>query len=585
MRLGTTLGRVKTGFFETPPPSGSATPTDVPVTLFFSVCNGVDRAHVHIASGADFETAWSRGVRHLEKWIKQQKLPPRWLRVDQVDQVKATTWGSLKQRFKTTKRNYFREGIALTPDFSRAMLETELGANALLYDKQFTECSPHPGNLAAYGRRRFGGPLAWPTADDQPIWTFTTRAVFSDGQELMPIESRGRHIGYRVLPDWQAPQVESVIRQSTDYLARQVRESGEYHYGFFPCFDRPIPHYNTLRHASSTYALLEGWEVSQQPAERAAIERALEALARQLIRKARLPDGTEAAFLVDTGDEIKLGGNAVCLLAFVKYTELTGDRQYLPLLEQLALGIRFMQDPESGRFVHVLHSTDLSLKAENRVIYYDGEAAFGLMRLYGLTQDPRWLTMVEKAFEHFIRSEHWRAHDHWLSYCVNELTLHRPDERYYRFGLLNVQDHLDFVIERITTYPTLLELMMAAQRMVERLRADAQLSHLLDGFPLDKFYRALETRARYLLNGFFWPEVAMYFKNPTRVLGGFFIRHHTFRVRIDDVEHYLSGYVAYRKFLLQGGRPLSSHTEGNGITTDTVSANPGFPIDEPSFSP
>jgi UDP-N-acetylmuramoyl-tripeptide--D-alanyl-D-alanine ligase len=283
---------------------------------------------------------------------------------------------------------------------------------------------------------------------------------------------------------------------------------------------------------------------------KAAIDRSLNCLCSQLIKKVTLPGGIEAAFLVDTGNEIKLGGNAVCILALAKYTELTGNTQYLALAELLAQGIVAMLNPGTRQFVHVLNYPELTVKEQFRIIYYDGEAAFALMRLYKITRRSSWIKAVELAFEYFIQAKHWKANDHWLSYCVNELTLYRPKRIYFEFGIRNFINHLDFVLTRITTFPTLLELMMAAEQMLTRLKGMPEFADLYAQVDIEKFYRALHWRANYLLTGYFWPEWAMYFAKPDSVAGSFFIRHQAYRVRIDDVEHYLSGLIAYRKFLL-----------------------------------
>jgi len=530
------------------PPASPAT-AEAGCVVFFAMGEGESRARVASGRGPDIEAAWTRGADAAAVQAKRGDRPFERLRVEIVDTVTAMSWGELKAKLAQTKRNYFNLGIAFDAHFKHAMLAQEMQGAAVLYSGEVEHALPNLANLRLHAKRRFGTEIDFPSDDAAPVWCFTTRAVYVDAQGAWPITAEGQAAGFRRLDDWNARQVRALIDSASDYLAEQVKPTGEFHYGWFPCFDRAIPTYNTLRHASTTYAMLEAWELTRSATQKAAIDRSLGILTQRLIRQVPLPDGAQAALLVDVGNEVKLGGNAVCLLALVKYTELTGDRQYMTLMEQLALGIRAMQDQKSGRFVHVLNFPKLDIKDAFRVIYYDGEAAFGLMRLYGLTRDERWLAVVEKAFDHFIAAKHWQAHDHWLSYCVNELTRYRPETRYYQFGLQNVAGYLDFMLERITTFPTLLELMMAAREMVLRIDADPALRPLLDGFDREKFDRALEHRARYLANGHFWPELAMFFRNPDRIAGSFFIKHHSFRVRIDDVEHYLSGYVAYHRLL------------------------------------
>lgn len=524
-------------------PSGS-------LHLFISISDGHSRAQTHNFKGGSFEAAWSDIIIWANKFDPSHEV--RWLRIEWVSEIIKISWLQLHGVLGKVKRNYFRYGISLNEDFRNAFLEQELNANAMLYlGAEHDTAGLNEKNFISYGRQKYGQRFTLPEGSDHNIWLFTTSGLFFQSNhepvKLNPFcgDVEGRDTGRRCVSDLNEEILKDVVRKASNFLANQVNQDGKFTYGLHPCFDREINTYNTLRHTSTLYSMLEAWDVTRDSELKRAIDRGISYLTKKLLRNYKLADGEDATFLLDLNNEIKLGGNAVCLLALVKYTELTGEKKYLPLMEKIASGIKFLQDDKTGQFFHVLHSSDLSVKEKFRIIYYDGEAAFGLMRLYGLTKDSRWLEAVEKAFEYFISNRHWRAHDHWLGYCVNELTLYKPEERYFQFGIDNFSDHLDFVEGRITTFPTLLELMMAAYKMIERLKADRRHSHLLNQIDLVKFDRALNSRALYLLNGYFFPEVAMFFKNPKRILGSFFIRHHSFRIRIDDVEHYLSGYIAY----------------------------------------
>ena len=323
--------------------------------------------------------------------------------------------------------------------------------------------------------------------------------------------------------------------------------------------------------------MLDVLETYAQPCEqseklRLAIIRAIDYGVKNFVRWRKLPDGEVAAYIEEpSSKEFKLGALGVPIVTLAKFTELLRTSKYIPLMRALARGIMTMQNAD-GSFVHVLNSEDFSIKEPFRIVYYDGEAVFGMMRLYSITHDENLIEASELAFKRFIATDHWQNHDHWLSYAVNELTRYQPKREYFEFGVNNFLDFLPFIYHRDTQFPTLMELMMAADTMLERMKKMPEMSDLLERVPLDDFYAAMESRAANMLNGFFYPEMAMYFARPESINETFFMRHWEFRSRNDDIEHFLSGFVNYRRYLARrdhapkpSAELLNGKATGDGI--------------------
>ncbi|RUR32025.1 UDP-N-acetylmuramoyl-tripeptide--D-alanyl-D-alanine ligase [Vreelandella andesensis] len=560
--------------------------------MLISASDGYDRAQVtsvqldvntlQAGHWAALLPALKQAVERLERKFIH---PLVWCRVEWPFAVREWRWQALKQEIKRYKRNYYRSGLAFVGKKRPRLLlsEMELNANACLYaGSQVAHADVNQTHLERYIKARHGSSQMPDFADTMTAWSFSTAGVFVDvsgeNARVHALETRPRRWGRRVAPPLTAVSTGELIARSSRFLGKQVNDDGRYVYGYFPCFDRRINTYNVLRHASSTYALLEGYEAcaeqgllsaEQLGAIRQQISSALSGLCSQFIIHRQ-----GAAYVVDVGGIIKLGANAVAILALVKYHQVTSDDRYAYLADALALGITRMQEAD-GSFVHVLNAADLSVKEKTRIIYYDGEAAFALMRLYEHTRDSRWLECVVNAFDYFIASGHENAHDHWLAYCSNELVSHRPERKYFAFAVRNIAGYVDFIHKRITTFPTLLELSMAFHKTLLKLEAHPDLADVLNGFDVNAFYRALHARANYLMNGFFWPEVAMYFKAPATIVDGFFIRHHSFRVRIDDVEHYLSGLVAYQQMLREANDASAKLPLGNRLDAKAIASATG----------
>ncbi|PRS31069.1 prenyltransferase/squalene oxidase repeat-containing protein [Bacillus pumilus] len=510
--------------------------------LFLSLGNPDERAVVFSAIGNTMESSWKAVVNKVFKYMKKQKIFDfLWLKADLVNHIESKPYTNWSQQIAKLKKNYFRKGISFDPLFNMSFLEQEINGNALIKESNHSlKMSLNEENVRRYLKKVKKQQTNFSLQNVHQIYEFTTISYFFDDQ-LIKLNNKEQFNGIRLV-EMSNKEVRHLITSSVHFLAKQVMDNGEFVYGYFPCYDKKIDWYNSLRHASTLYSMIEAYEMTPDLYVKRQIEKALQYLKKELIHN---KTSCDQAFVIDwrNQQEIKLGANAAAILALTKYMEVFQTKTDLDLVRRLANGIIHMQK-EDGSFSHVLNYPDFQIKDEHRIIYYDGEAAFALMKLYHIDRNEVWIEGVEKAFAYFIKHDYWKHHDHWLSYCTNELTKFRPKDQYFQFGLQNVKAKLDFIYHRHTTYPTFLELMMAAYDMVN-LIYKLEKEYLLVDFPVEYLKKAIEHRAHYQTTGFFYPELAMYFKRPESIVGSFFIRHHSFRVRIDDIEHNLSGYCRY----------------------------------------
>lgn len=540
----------------------SSQPAPYPAfTLFFSVADATHRARVVHATADDLATAWSRGVTKLHRWMSHAQLEAPVLRVDWVEGTRAVSWECFNAQLDLTRRHHFRLGLALDRDFVCAFTEQELNAHGMLDDgPDLGHAAVHAGHFRRYARARFGDAGAAMLPPIGPVVLLTMRGVFcaADGAVHL-LAASGPDAGRREFT-LDADTLLALVEHGTDHLARKVQPDGMFRENELPGFgERETP---AERHPVGPLSeMIDAWTLTRDANLREAIERVVQHLTETLVRPRRLAHGLVVAFPIDRNDEISLGSCAECLLGLLRYSEATGSQRWLTLLEQMGAGIVWLQESTTGRFNHVVHASNLALKAASQIVPRDGEAVYALLRLYAFSGDSRWLHSAENAFEHFCETDRWTTHEAWLSACVNELTRWRPKEKYFQFGLQNTFDLLDIVLECKTTAPALLELMLAGQKLLERLDREPALRHLMQDLDRAKVDRALAHRAHCQLNSFFWPEIAMYFEQPARVEGAFFSRQRGFQVDIGDIGQGLSGLLGYRRWLVGAGAVKSATQE------------------------
>ena len=545
--------------------------------VFLSFSDGSARADVVHANGADIGEAFADAQQKAWKLMQKKHQRFRWLKADVVTEYAPADAKTLAYMIKEPGWNeFFRFGLSFDRSFRTALLEEELnGAKILDYAS---------GSISLADLNRYLKKAGRPALPKLPEFflLFQTTGFFYDADSAtnaasasgcaIPLIPDGLSRGRREIRNFDAAVARSFVTAAASFLEKQVQPDGSFRYGYYPRFDRVIPGYNCMRHASTIWSLLCQYRMTKKASVLSLAARSID----YLLSHALVYRDPDTAYLSEPlKDEIKLGGGGVLILAITEYLDLCSRdafpeqealrRRYTEIACALGNGILSLLNPETGEFSHVLNM-DFSLKERYRTVYYDGEAAYALCRLYRLTKEEKWLFYAGKAVDHFLAADYTRYRDHWVAYAMNEITryVHRDD--YDTFALRNARVNLNFLYKRETTYHTFLELLMVTFETYERILAENPGLPYLKEFDLPYFLRTIRVRADRMLNGFFFPEYAMYMRCPDKILGSFMVRHDGFRVRIDDVQHNIGGFYLYYKNysrLLALGMPKDIPCEEN----------------------
>lgn len=504
--------------------------------VFISICNKKERASVFKGIGITLEEALNDANEKAKTFIKENKYDAIWIKIDVVTERRKIDYASLSKEIYASRHEFYRYGLSFDKHFSFALLETELNG-AKIYEYENGGIDLEYLNLYLKKAGRSAELIA-----ELPEYyvLFKTYGVFCDENgEIYKLLNDGYNVGRRNV-EVDAEYAKEIIQNSTEFLQKQIYEDGSFVYGIYPRFDNNIENYNMVRHASTIWSLICSYKIEPNEKLKKDIDITINYMLNHIIYK-----NEETAYLLD-GKEIKLGGNAIAIITLTEYMDVFQTDKYKEICNALGIGILTMFDKETGKWFHVLNN-DFSEKEEFRTIYYDGEATFALSKLYGLTENPKWLDMAKISVNNFIEEHYEQYKDHWIAYSLNEITKYVNDEIYYEFALRNVQENLKIIYERDTTYHTYSELLMATFEIYDRMKEKNIKVVYEEQFDVSFFLEVIEYRLNHMLNGYFFPEYAMYMKNPERISNAFFVRHDGFRVRIDDVQHNIDGYYQYYK--------------------------------------
>ena len=217
------------------------------------------------------------------------------------------------------------------------------------------------------------------------------------------------------------------ISLSVDYISRNTLENGRFKYrnNVNPeiTYDNTI--YNSLRHAGILYSLYQYEQLGFENKYHDLRVNASKYFINRYIKKIDKTKYTVLSMPEEEGIRIFIAksgaaGIALCALSNL-YAEGTVD---IEMLQGLGEFILWMQNKDGNIYAYYdFDKKEINKEAE--AIYYPAEAAAGLMCLYEVDPQQKWLDGAKKAIFYLQRTQAQRnfdpIFDHWAAFTIEKL--------------------------------------------------------------------------------------------------------------------------------------------------------------------
>ena len=500
--------------------------------VFISVSDGKKKAKVFLSQSPDLSKALTEA---FEK-AKKSGMFPKWFKLDVVVSDEEKSYLDFVDDNMQLRNSNMRKGVAFTSYYGTALLEAQINSSGLLnYETGEFDLKKVNEELKAMGKKKLA-------SIPDTLRLFTTQGYFAENRAYVHKLANGSHNNGRRKITVDRRTIEELARKTSEYLSGIIDKKGKFIYGYYPIDNQELEGYNILRHAGTIWSLIMQYDMCRDEGLVPVIDSAIEYLKKNIHNQ-----NSQTAYVAD-GSRLDVGGNGLALLALTTYAEVFGSTKHNALIRQLANGIIKMQKKD-GSYIHTLDKKTYKTAEEYIIIYYDGEAAYGILKAYGILGDKKYLTAASKACDYFVKKDYASLHSHWMSYVFNEITKYLPYERYYEFGLKNI-DADNFSVNAYASKGSsnvAAETLNASLEMYQRMIDDGVECKYLETFDDVQAVKASIRRAEFGFNFFMFPECAMYFKDPSTVVNSMAIREDNFRIRIDDIQHFLDGYYLFWK--------------------------------------